>query len=332
MELLPRREKSGNERGLIIASLIGVLIALLVCSAWRWEHVIAERALKIHNAPINPDTASSFAFVSLTPEKEELVDSVLNVRCYGHQLTRQVSQYVQIQQDMPPSPILVIQDQPVSAGQFPLSSKLFEDPILHQGPYSVEKSLVPPNIPQPQSFLLEILSPRPAAWKHVTAQEFFWGANPHHPEAGNISVNYTCTVVPEISVWGSVDEHGVITPDRWYGGISKLPAEEQKARLIYATDMFRLSSLAIHGFLINAIVLIGCKERFLSGHWHKAGKFLLSLRKYDVLLSPLLLLITPSFLSAMSVCTLLVSYAACCLFAQNQQQRWLEIQRIHLYG
>lgn len=331
MDELSQQEKVRNRRPFVILGLVSLLILSSCWSCWRWYHIIQKQLVKIENAPIDPEGPASFAFFNMHPNADVLVDPVLNICCHGHELTRQVQQYVRLQQDSPPMPILVVQDAPLSGGEFPLSSQLFESDWVHSDRYSVPKSAIPINMTESQPFQIQPLEPRPPSWKKVTARNFFWGESVSRPQSGNIDVSYTCSVVPRISLWGSVDEQGVITPDKWYSGVNWLSAADQKERMIYSTETFLLSSIAIHCFIINALVLIVLKERFMSGSLRRFGQMLLSLRSYDVLLSPILLFITPSFVTALIVCTLLITYCGCYVFAKKQQEQWLEIQRIDLY-
>jgi hypothetical protein len=182
-----------------------------------------------------------------------------------------------------------------------------------------------------KSLTLKELLPRPAQWKKISSTEYFWGQNPKSPQAGNISVRYTCRIVPALSLWGSVDISGRITPDSWLNGVSLLSATKQKQHLIDNLETFKMSSLAIHIFILTALFLIFIKECFKNPKWRRIAQIFITLRQYDILLSPAILLIQPSFITALLTTTFLAIYRGCCFFAQQQEKTLSEIERIYFY-
>lgn len=329
---LSQYKKERKLRYYIIFALSTLLIVICSWSCWTWHQITQTQILKVITAPIDPQGPSNFAFYNMTPSADSLVDPVLNVCCQGHELTRQVEQYIIFQKDTPATPLLILGDRELAAGQFPLSTRFFESKVISDGHYFVKKELLPANMALKKPFALKEEAPRPQRWKKISAGKFFWGQTPNNPQEGNIEVRYTCAIIPTISLWGALDEQGNITPDSWLSGVNTLEASEQKKRMIYSLETFQLSSLAIHAFIINALTLIILREKFMSPSWRHVGALILSMRKYEVLASPIVLFITPSFMSALIVCTFLVTYGACCLFAKNQQQHLLDIERVYFYG
>lgn len=327
-----KHQKERKLRFYIVFTLSTLLIVLTSWSCWRWHHITSNQIAKITAAEIDPRGPSSFAFYNMTPSADLLTDPILNIHCEGHELTRQVEQYILFNKDTPATPLLIFGEQELSAGQFPLSTRFFESKVITDGKYFVDKSLLPAHMAIKKPFALKEDTPRPQRWKKISAGRFFWGQNPNNPQEGNIEVHYTCALIPQISLWGAIDEQGRITPDSWLLGVNTLEASEQKQRMIYSLETFHLSSLAVHVFIINALILIILKERFMSPSWRYIGALILSMRKYEVLVSPIVLFISPSFISALIVCTVLVTYGACCLFAKNQQRELLNIERIYFYG
>lgn len=330
MGTLPRSQKEGKQRFLIVSLFSSVLMALSAWSCWSWHQIIEQRVGQIAQAPIDPTEPTSFAFFNFEARPDSLTDHVLNVRCQGHEMTRQVEQYVVLQDGTPVTPLLILGEQELAGGQFPLATRFFESSWLSNGFYHIKKSDLPINLAVKQPLSIIDQQPRPPRWKKLSPHHFFWGNNPMQPQEGNIDVRYTCALMPTLSLWGSLDRQGVITPDPWLSGVSKLPAAQQKDVMIHSLKTFQLSSLAIHAFIINALLLMVLKERFMTQSWLPIGRALLSFRRYEVLLSPLVLLISPSFFSALSVCLILSTYGACCVFAKNQQEL-LSIERVNFY-
>lgn len=311
--------------------LVFLLLAITCLSAIHWNFLISDKITVIQNAPIDPSGPSSFAFFNFAPDPALLVDPVLNISCSGHELSREVHQYIQVEKNSPAIGVLVLNDQEISSGQFPLSTRFFEAQWLSNGRYSVHKSNLASNLSQSKPYLLSESPSAPGRWKKLSRSHFFWGADPNKPQANNIDVAYTCSVIPDLSLWGSVDEQGVIIPDRWLSGFNTLNASEQKNRMVYSLETFKLSSIIIHSFIINALFLIFVKEQFMRGYAQSVSRIVLRLRQYDILLTPLILLIPPSFITALIFSIFLTSYAALYSFARKQSQELLDIQRINFY-
>ena len=242
-----------------VVSLVGTSVLVTgTLSINKLYRAIASSAPIIEHAPINTNKPSPFVWLTGSFEDHLLEDTALPVSCDGHRLLRIVQQYVKTPGQNTITPVAVPAELSQNNTHFPFHSLKIVPSKQNMHGVNVPSSVLEERFYETHSEFMEIKGTLPKHIQQIDKTIFFIGKHPSSPQENNIMIEYACQRLKPMTLWGSVNEDGMLEDSYIGSGMSTLSVQQQKKSLaesLYYSGQSLLSVGAMIGLLITLCII-----------------------------------------------------------------------------
>ena len=337
METLPHFKNRRKSQQLIPSPFIvwctfTVFLGLIAISTSYALQSIESTLHEIQNAPLDPQAPSSLAFIPFYPDRHIQTDPLTKASAPSNRLERRVKQYRKL---TPAEDLLLIPmtAEPkdltsVSHKELNLWSKTLAPEFYYDGFYKILSSEIGLENFVMRNDLISIPTSPFDRWVRVSPNSIFLGTTPAKPANGQYKIDYYSFVVPKLIILGSIDQTGAISPRKIFVDNPKL--DHPKQILIGQIQRFQTSILSLDLILITVLLLLAIRESTNPTASRELFTKLLAYSQYDLIFSPLILLIPPTQVGAMIFCLCFMIYGTCKVFL-TKSMILIQRERINLY-